>query len=159
MDCVFKQEKNIIDMTEKELINKIKDGSKDWHDWKFTEKNEKYYREIERRNQLIPKIPENYPKIFRDDPQAIEKMKAKIIVLENIKDYWKRIIKFPNRVYGNDMGFHVLGDEKFYAGTLASTNLNMAKKKLALIENQGTLTRKPVFIDGKKHFKYVEDNS
>ncbi len=40
-------------MSEKDLVKKIKNGSKNWRDWGFNETNEKYYREIERRNRLI----------------------------------------------------------------------------------------------------------
>lgn len=145
---LFKQE-TLIDMSEKDLVKNIKNGSKNWKDWNTNDSNRKYYEEIERRNQLI-KYPEGgYPKIFRDDPEAIKKMNAKIEYLEKVQQYWKSIIKFPAR----DYSYH-LGDAKWYNS--ASTDLNMARKKLALIENQGTLTRKPVFIEGKKHFKYVE---
>ena len=156
MDCVFKQEKNVIDMTEKELSKAVKKDSKDFQDWYYNEENAKYYQEIERRNRLIEYPKDNYEKIFRDDPKAIEKMQNKIRVLEERKDYWKKIIKFPARTYGNNMR-NALGDSKWYAATSASTDLNMAKKKLVLIENQGTLTRKPTYQDGRKNFYYTEE--
>ena len=157
MDCVFKQEKNLTDMTEKDLHKNIKNGSKDWHDWNKNETNEKYYQEIERRNILVEYPKSSYEKIFRDDPKAIEKMQHKIKVLEERKDYWKKIIKFTARDYS-----HSLGDTKWYAATSASTDLNMAKKKLVLIENQGTLTRNTTYKENqygksKPRFYYTEE--
>ena len=56
-----------------------------------------------------------------------------------------------------------LGDRKFYAATSASTDLNMARKKLALIENQGTLTRNVTYKENqfgksKPRFYYTEES-
>ena len=162
MDCYFKEEKNVIDMTEKELSKAIKKDSKNFQDWYYNEENAKYYQEIERRNRLVEYPKGSYQKIFRDDPQAIEKMQQKIKVLEDRKDYWKKIIKFPARTYGNNMR-QALGDRKFYAATSASTDLNMARKKLALIENQGTLTRNVTYKENqygksKPRFYYTEES-
>ena len=162
MDCVFKQEKNVIDMTEKELSKAVKKDSKNFQDWYYNEENAKYYQEIERRNRLIEYPQGNYETIFRDDPKAIEKMQNKIKVLEDRKDYWKKIIKFPSRTHGANMR-GALGDKKWYAGTSASTDLNMAKKKLVLIENQGNLTRNTTYKENqygksKPRFYYTEES-
>ena len=149
-------------MKEKDLVKKIKNGSKNWRDWGFNETNEKYYREIERRNQLI-KLPETKKvgKVFRDDPNAISMMKTKIENKEKMVLYWKSIIKFPSRTYGNNLRGS-LGDEKWYALTGASTEVREAKKKLEKLESDKkagkTLERKATFTTGKKRFYYKESD-
>ena len=149
-------------MSEKDLVKKIKNGSKNWRDWGFNETNEKYYREIERRNQLI-KLPQTKKvgKVFRDDPNAISMMKTKIENKEKMVLYWKSIIKFPSRTYGNNLRGS-LGDEKWYALTGASTEVREAKKKLEKLESDKkagkTLERKATFTTGKKRFYYKESS-
>lgn len=138
----------------KDLIKQIKGGSDDFHNWYRNEKNDELYAEIERRNKEIPvpKMP-NIGKIFRDDPDAVSKLEAKVKYLEDVQNYWKQIIKFPVRDYHTR---NQLGDAKWYEASLASKNLNDTKKKLEQVKNQGNLERKPVYMDGKKHFKYIE---
>lgn len=149
-------------MSEKDLVKKIKNGSKNWRDWGFNETNEKYYREIERRNRLIelPKITK-VGKVFRDDPNAISMMKTKIENKEKMVLYWKSIIKFPSRTYGNNLRGS-LGDEKWYSLTGASTEVREAKKKLEKLESDKkagkTLERKATFTTGKKRFYYKESS-
>jgi len=94
--------------TTKDLINSIKGGSKDWHEWGRNEKTEDAYAEIERRNRDVPKPSGKYPKIFRDDPDAVSKMEQKIKVIEDQQEYWKKIIKFPNRDYQMQDGICLL---------------------------------------------------
>lgn len=148
------------DTKEKDLIKQIKGGSKNFKDWYRNESNEELYKEIERRNRDIPKPTGGYPKIFRDDPDAVNKMEQKIKVLEDRQAYWKQIIKFPARDFQN---MQQLGDQKWYALTGASTDLREAKKKLAGIKAQQergtTLTRKPTYQGGRKNFYYSEEPS
>ena len=145
-------------MSEKDLVKKIKNGSKDWREWEKNESNEKYYEEIERRNTLIelPKT-KKVGKVFRDDPNAISMMKTKIENKEKMVLYWKSIIKFPARTYGR-----ALGDTKWYALTGASTEVREAKKKLEKLESDKkagkTLERKATFTTGKKRFYYKESS-
>ena len=145
-------------MSEKDLVKKIKNGSKDWREWEKNESNEKYYEEIERRNTLIelPKT-KKVGKVFRDDPNAISMMKTKIENKEKMVLYWKSIIKFPARTYGR-----ALGDTKWYALTGASTEVREAKKKLEKLESDKkagkTLERKSTFTTGKKRFYYKESS-
>ena len=145
-------------MTEKDLVKKIKNGSKDWREWEKNESNEKYYEEIERRNRLI-ELPKTTKvgKVFRDDPNAISMMKTKVENKEKMVLYWKSIIKFPARTYGR-----ALGDTKWYALTGASTEVREAKKKLEKLESDKkagkTLERKSTFTTGKKRFYYKESS-
>ena len=129
----------------KKLLKSITHGTdgkkKDWHDIHIEEHQDEF-REIERRNREIPKPKRSVPdKIFRDDPDAVSKMEEKIKYLEEIKDYWKKITKFPVRDYRNVIGIGALGDAKWYEMTNNSQLLNGAKKRLDQIKNQGTLTR------------------
>jgi hypothetical protein len=161
LECIRLEQEDLTSLTDKELIKKIKGDSDNFKDWYYNEDNAKYYQEIERRNRLVKYPQGNYGKIFRDDPQAIQKMQDKIKVLEDRKDYWKKIIKFPARTYHEIRG--ALGDQKWYAAAGASTDLNMAKKKLVLIENQGILTRKPTYVKdqegtSKRRFYYTEES-
>ncbi len=154
------------DKSEKDLVKAIKGGSKDWNDWNRTEKNEELYAEIEKRNKEVPspKRPEGAKgTIFRDDPDAVSKMEAKVEYLEDIQAYWKKIIKFPHRDYQNH---DQLGDAKWYAMSNNSANLRDAKKKLAGIKAQqerGTqLVRKPTYKSdqygkSKPRFYYSEE--
>ena len=148
--------------SDKDLIKQIKGDSKDYHDWSRNEKNEELYAEIERRNQEIPKPkkPEGAgDTIFRDDPDAIKKMEAKVKYLEDVQDYWKKIIKFPARDYHTKS--IQLGDAKWYELTNIGANLRDAKNKLEGIKAQQergtTLVRKPTYKDGKKRFYYSEE--
>lgn len=150
------------DKSEKDLVKGIKAGSANWKDWYRNETNEELYQEIEKRNRAIPfpKRPEGVgATIFRDDPDAVSKMENKIKYLEDIQDYWKKIIKFPARDYHTKP--HQLGDAKWYELTGASTNLRDARKKLEGIKMQqdrGTqLVRKATYPDGKKRFYYSEE--
>jgi hypothetical protein len=146
--------------SDKDLIKSIKGGSKDWHDWGRSEKTEDAYAEIERRNREVQRPSINYPKIFRDDPDAITKMEQKIKVVEKEQEYWKQIIKFPNRDYQNHSQ---LGDAKWYETGLTSTKLREAKKKLANLESNKekgiTLKRNDTFKGGNKRFYYTEHDS
>ena len=147
-------------MSEKDLVKKIKNGSKDWHDWNKNESNEKYYQEIERRNRLVekPKLTK-VGKVFRDDPNAISMMKTKLENKEKMVLYWKSILQFPAR---DTQRGSSLGDSKFYALTGASTEVREAKKKLAKLESDKkagkTLERKSTFTTGKKRFYYKESD-
>ena len=153
---------NMETMTEKELVKAIKGGSKEWQKWKYTEDNAKYYEEIERRNREIelPKL-EKVGTVFRDDPNAISMMEKKIENKEKMVLYWKKIIKFPHRTYGNNM-LGSLGDKKWYALTGASTEVREAKKKLAKLQADKKagikLERKNTFTTGKKRFYYKESS-
>lgn len=140
--------------SEKDLIKQIKGGSKDWHDWGRNENTEELYAEIEKRNKAIPKPTGGYPKIFRDDPDAVSKMEQKIAYVEKEQAYWKSIIKFPNRDYQNHSQ---LGDAKWYETSLISTKLREAKKKLEQIKGQGDLTRHTTYAGGRKSFYYKEE--
>ncbi len=153
------------DKSTKDIINSIKGGSKDWRDWKFKDHIPEM-REIERRNQEIPKPekPEGYTNqtIFRDDPDAIAKMEAKVKYLENVADYWKKITKFPVRDWQNELGIGSLGDRKWYEMSNNSQLLNGARKKLEQIKNQGTLTRNTTYKPdqygkSKPRFYYTEE--
>lgn len=150
------------DKSDKDLIKAIKGDSEDYHDWGRNEKNEELYAEIERRNQEVPKPkrPEGAgDTIFRDDPDAVKKMEAKVKYLEDVQDYWKKIIKFPARDY------HTrplqLGDAKWFELSNVGANLRDARKKLEGIKAQqgrGTqLVRKPTYKDGSKRFYYSEE--
>jgi len=143
MECYFQQEEiqeELISLSEKELIKRIKGGSSNWKDWYFEDhpERQKYYEEIERRNREIPEPQGSYEKIFSDDPDAIEKLKHKIEVLEEEQAYWKKIIKFPARTYFNlkYRGQHPLGDAKWYALGSATTNLKNARDKLLSFERR-----------------------
>jgi hypothetical protein len=150
--------KNIKNLTEKEIVKKIKGGSKNFKDWYYNEKNAECYEEIERRNREIekPKL-EKVGKVFRDDPNAISLMETKIKNKEKMVLYWKKIIKFPARDYGNNIRSS-LGDAKWYALTGASTEVREAKKKLAKLQADKKagvkLERKPTYTTGKKRFYY-----
>ena len=148
--------------SEKDLVKSIKGGSKDWHDWGRNENNEEVYAEIEKRNQEIPKPkrPEGAGgAIFRDDPNAVSKMEAKVKYLEGVQDYWKQITKFPARDYHTRPT--QLGDAKWYELSNTGANLRDARKKLEGIKAQqerGTqLVRKPTYKDSKKRFYYSEE--
>jgi hypothetical protein len=147
--------------SDKELVSSIKAGGKDYQDWGRKESNEKEYAEIERRNKEIPKPkrPEGAGgTIFQDDPKAIEKYETKIKYLEDVGDYWKKIIKFPARDY---KGHNQLGDAKYYEMSNNSANLNTTKKKLAKVkerkESGTTLERKVTYKGGKPRFYYKEN--
>jgi hypothetical protein len=149
----------------KDIIKSIKGGSKNWQDWKFDEHIPEM-AEIEKRNKEIPRPekPEGYTneKIFRDDPNAIQKMEAKIKYLENVADYWKQVTKFPVRDFGNKLGYSSLGDQKWYAMSNNSQLLNGTRKKLEQIKNQGTLTRNTTYKSdqygkSKPRFYYKEE--
>ncbi len=154
------------DKSEKDLVKAIKGGSKDWNDWGRNEKNEELYAEIEKRNQELPtpKRPEGAGgSIFRDDPDAVSKMEKKVKYLEDVSDYWKKIIKFPHRDYQNH---NQLGDAKWYALSNNSANLRDARKKLEGIKAQqgrGTqLVRKTTYKSdqygkSKPRFYYSEE--
>ena len=149
------------DMSEKQLVSSIKAGSKDWKDWYRSDKNEKEYAEIERRNKAVPKPkrPEGAGgTIFQDDPNAISKYETKINYLEAQQDYWKKIIKFPARDYKNR---NQLGDAKYYEMSNNSQNLNTVRKKLAKVkerkESGTTLERKVTYKGGKPRFYYKEN--
>tara|TARA_Y100001949_G_C15985160_1_gene330256 strand:- start:701 stop:3307 length:2607 start_codon:yes stop_codon:yes gene_type:complete len=153
------------DMDMKDIIKSVKGGSKDWHDWK-PEEHRAEYEEIERRNAAIPdpEFGDYKPAetIFRDDPDAVPKMEAKIKYLESVADYWKKITKFPARDYGNMRIGDSLGDAKWYAGSNNGANLRDAKKKLEKIKNQGNLTRNTTYKTdsggkSKPRFYYTED--
>lgn len=150
-------------MSEKDLIKGIKGGSKDFNDW-YRDKgdNDKFYAEIEKRNQAVPKPkrPEGAGgTIFQDDPKAIEKYESKINYLEDVNDYWKKITKFPTR----DMHTrpHPLGDAKFYEQSNNSATLRDTKKKLEKVkerkESGTTLERKVTYKGGKPRFYYKEN--
>jgi len=152
--------KDFKSMSEKELVKSIKGGKKDWREWDRKENNEEFYQEIERRNQEIPKPTGlSNPKVFRDDPDAVEKMEQKIEYWKAQKDYWSKIIKFPARDYHH----HALGDMKWYQTSLVSKNLRDAEKKLEQIKTQqasGTkLVRKPTYRHGGKRFYYAEEKN
>jgi len=143
----------------KDIIKSIKGGSKDWHDWSRTEKNEELYAEMEKRNREVEKPTSKLPdKVFRDDPDAVKKMEKKVKYWEDQKDYWNKITKFPHRDYQTP---NQLGDAKWFMGSNISTNLRDAKKKLEGIKSQqarGTdLIRKPTYKGGKKRFYYSEE--
>ena len=143
----------------KDIIKSIKGGSKDWHAWGRTEKNEELYAELERRNREVPTpTSKSGGKVFRDDPDAVSKMEQKVKYWEDQKDYWSKIIKFPSRDYQTP---NQLGDARWFMGTNISTNLRDAKKKLEGIQAQqgrGTdLVRKPTYKGGKKRFYYSEE--
>ena len=149
------------DKSEKELVSSIK-GGKDFHDW-YREKgdNDKFYAEIEKRNQEVPKPkrPEGAGgTIFQDDPKAIEKYEAKINYLEGVNDYWKKITKFPTRDFHTKT--HQLGDAKWYEMSNNSATLRDTKKKLDKVKERQasgtTLERKPTYKGGKKRFYYKE---
>lgn len=143
--------------SDKDLVKQIKGGSKNWKDWSRNEKTENLYLEIEKRNRAIPKPTGGYPKIFRDDPDAVSKMEQKIAYVEKEQAYWKSIIKFPSRDFQNHSQ---LGDAKWYETGLTSTKLREAKKKLEGIKAQqasgSTLTREPTYQGGRKNFYYKE---
>ncbi len=114
--------------SDKDIIKSIKGGSKDWHEWGRTEKNEELYVELERRNREVPKpTVKSGGKVFRDDPDAVAKMEQKVKYWEDQKDYWNKIVKFPSRDYKTP---NQLGDAKWFMGSNISTNLRDAKKKL-----------------------------
>ncbi len=144
--------------SEKDLVKLIKGGSKDWKDWGRNEMTEPAYLEIERRNREVPK-PRfvTTGKIFMDDPDAIKKQGQRVMNFENEQEYWKKIIKFPNRDYQNHQQ---LGDERWFMLSSASTNLREAKKKyekLSSNKEQGvTLQRNTTYKGGKPRFYYTE---
>ncbi len=145
-------------MSEKDLIKFIKNGSKEWRDWERNDRTESAYTEIERRNKNLPEPEGGYPKIFRDDPDAVSKLEQKVEYVEKEKEYWKNIIKFPCRDNSNHSQ---LGDAKWYETSLISTKLRETKKKLEGVKAQqsrGTeLVRKPTYKGGSKRFYYSEE--
>jgi|GEM_PF-6063837 hypothetical protein len=145
-------------MSEKDLIKFIKNGSKEWKEWERNDRTESAYAEIERRNKNLPEPEGGYPKIFRDDPDAVSKLEQKVEYIEKEKEYWKNIIKFPHRDYNNHSQ---LGDAKWYETSLISTKLRETKKKLEGVKAQqerGTeLVRKPTYKGGSKRFYYSEE--
>jgi len=114
------------------------------------------YQQLEEKNRQVAK-PEfvDVGRVFRDDPNAIPKQELKVKNFENEQDYWKNIVKEPQRSFGT-----TLGDQRWFALDGASTNLREAKKKLMKLESDKEkgikLERKPVFIGGKKRFKFEE---
>ena len=153
---------SLSNQSEGELIKSIKAGSKDFKDWYRSEKNEKEYAEIERRNKEVPKPkrPEGAGgTIFQDDPNAISKYETKIKYLEDVGDYWKKITKFPARDYHTRPT--QLGDAKYYEMSNNSANLNTTRKQLAKVktrkESGATLERKVTYKGGKPRFYYKEN--
>jgi hypothetical protein len=153
-----KSDMDLSKQTYKQLVQSVKGDSKDWHDWNRNEKNEKFFEEMEIRNNTIekPKFTK-VSTVFRDDPNAIKMQKVRIENFENELAYWKKINKFPARDYS-----HKLGDKVWYSQTSASTNLRNAKKKLAKLETDKKsgvkLERKNTFTTGKKRFYYKESS-
>jgi len=146
-------------MSEKDLIKFIKNGSKNWSDWSRNDRTESAYAEIEIRNKNLPRPQGKFANsIFRDDPDAVEKLENKIKVLEERQAFWKQVIKFPNRDNENR---NQLGDRKHYEAGNLSANLRDARKKLEAIKAQqgrGTeLVRKPTYKGGSKRFYYSEE--
>ena len=154
------------EMDTKSIIKTIKGGSKNWQDWRVADHIPEL-SEIEKRNREIPQPekPEGYnskEQIFRDDPDAIPKMEAKVKYLENIADYWKKVTKFPMRDFRNQVGMRTLGDAKWFAMSNNSQLLNGARKKLEQIKNQGNLTRNTTYKTdssgkSKPRFYYTEE--
>lgn len=93
--------------------------------------------------------------IFQDDPQAIEKLNAKLATLEKEKAYWKTIKKNVPRKYDNSPE-----DARWYMLTNVTTRIREVKKKIAKIQEREeagkTLERKTTFKNGRKVFFYVE---
>jgi len=94
-------------------------------------------------------------RIFQDAPNAIARLEDKLEALESEKAYWKTVKKTVPRDYSQTPG-----DAKWYMPQNVNANIRSVKKKMAMInarnESGVTLERKPVYIEGKKHFKYVE---
>jgi len=114
------------------------------------------YQQLEEKNRQVPKpVRIRVGTVFRDDPNAIQKQEQRVENFENEQDYWKQIVKEPHRSFRP-----TLGDSRWFALTGASTNLREANKKLEKLKSDKEkgieLERKPVFIEGKKRFKFEE---
>lgn len=118
------------------------------------------YHQLEEKNRQVPKPTQiRVGTVFRDDPNAIQKQEQKVKNFENEQDYWKLIVKEPQRTFGN--AGNTLGDARWWALTNTSTNLREAKKKLDKLKSDKEkgikLTRQPTFIEGKKRFFFKEE--
>jgi len=93
--------------------------------------------------------------IFKDDPNAIAKLEKKLEALESEKAYWKTVKKTVPRDYSQTPG-----DAKWYMPQNVNANIRSVKKKIEEIKVMKKadvkLVRVPVYLNGKKHFKYVE---
>ena len=95
------------------------------------------------------------PRIFQDDPHALDKLNLKLEGLEKNKEYCKGIKKTKPRPYDSS-----LGDQRWYMLDNVTTNIRSVKKKIAQIQSRLDknikLERKTTFKNGKKVFYYVE---
>ena len=93
--------------------------------------------------------------IFQDDPQALQKLAAKLAKLEKEKAYWKTIKKNVPRKYDQSPE-----DARWYMLTNVTTRIREVKKKIAKIEERKAsgkiLVRNDTFKDGHKRFFYTE---
>jgi len=95
-------------------------------------------------------------RIFQDDPDAIAKLEQKLVGLKKEQAYWKSLKKLP-RTYQHD---EPDGAKRCYMLPSITTNIREVNKKIQTIKARQdagvTLERKPVYMGGKRHFKYVE---
>lgn len=115
------------------------------------------YQQLENKNRQVPRSTLRLGgTVFRDDPDAIPKQEQKVKYWESQQDFWKNIVKEPQRSFGR-----TLGDARWWALGNTSTNLREANKKLDKLksdEEKGIkLTRQPTFIEGKKRFFFKEE--
>lgn len=94
-------------------------------------------------------------RIFQDDPDAIERLEAKLVKLEEEKAYWKTIKKCVPRDYSNTPE-----DARWYMLTNVTTRIREVNKKIEKIRERQeagiTLQRKPTYQNGRKNFYYEE---
>ena len=93
--------------------------------------------------------------IFQDDPQALEKLAAKLEKLEKEKAYWKGIKKNVPRKYDQSPE-----DARWYMLTNVTTRIREVKKKITKIEERNAsgkiLERNTTFKNGRPCFFYTE---
>ena len=94
-------------------------------------------------------------RIFEDDPDAVSKLEAKLVVLVKEQAYWKSIKKVP-RTYKQTPE-----DARWYMLPSVTTNIREVKKKIKRIQDRKEagieLVRKTTFKNGRKVFYYDKE--
>lgn len=94
-------------------------------------------------------------RIFQDDPDAISKLEAKLILLEKEKSYWKNL-KPEARTYHNETD----NMKRCFMLPLCNQNIRSCRLKIQAItnmKNEGiTLERKITYKNGRPCFYYAK---
>ena len=98
------------------------------------------------------------PRIFQDDPDAVQKLEDKLAKLESEKAYWKGLKPEPRTFqHEND------NMKRSFMLPLTNQNIRSVKQKIDMIKSRqergASLERKTTFVGGKKRFYYSEEQS